>query len=91
MFFFDEVVFEVKYSGGCEVNVNNIIEKFDEVEIILGFDVEVGNVWIYLINYFIRNYQFDIVEKVFYKNILVILLIGLGKIFIVVVVMYNFF
>lgn len=91
MFPFDEAAFEAKYSGGCEVNANNITEKSDEVEIIPGFDVEAGNVWIYPTNYPIRNYQFDIVEKALYKNTLVTLPTGLGKTFIAAVVMYNFF
>lgn len=91
MFPFGNVTFEAKYCGDREVNANNITEKSDEVEMIPGFDVEAGNVWIYPTNYPIRNYQFDIVEKALFKNTLVTLPTGLGKTFIAAVIMYNFY
>lgn len=63
----------------------------DEVEVIPGFDLEAGNVWIYPTNYPIRNYQYDIVNQALFKNTLVTLPTGLGKTFIAAVVMYNFY
>ena len=63
----------------------------EETEVIPGFDLETGNVWIYPTNYPVRNYQYDIVEKALYKNTLVTLPTGLGKTFIAAVVMYNFY
>ena len=63
----------------------------EETEVIPGFDLEAGNVWIYPTNYPVRNYQYDIVEKALYKNTLVTLPTGLGKTFIAAVVMYNFY
>lgn len=61
------------------------------VEVIPGFDVDAGNVWIYPTNYPVRNYQFDIVKQALFKNTLVTLPTGLGKTFIAAVVMYNFY
>ena len=69
----------------------SILTNHDEVEVIPGFDLEAGNVWIYPTNYPIRNYQYDIVEQALYKNTLVTLPTGLGKTFIAAVVMYNFY
>lgn len=69
----------------------DILTNHDEVEVIPGFDLEAGNVWIYPTNYPIRNYQYDIVEQALYKNTLVTLPTGLGKTFIAAVVMYNFY
>ena len=63
----------------------------DEIEILPGFDVEAGNVWIYPTNYPIRDYQFAIVQEALYKNTLVTLPTGLGKTFIAAVLMYNFY
>lgn len=38
---------------------------------IQGFDVHMGNNWIYPINSPIRSYQFKIIEKTLYNNTLV--------------------
>nr|XP_012225008.1 PREDICTED: Fanconi anemia group M protein homolog [Linepithema humile] len=55
-----------------------------------GFDLSSGNTWIYPENYPVREYQFNIVKSVLYRNTLVCLPTGLGKTFIAAVVMYNF-
>lgn len=55
-----------------------------------GFDLSVGNTWIYPENYPVRNYQYSIVQNALYNNTLVCLPTGLGKTFIAAVVMYNF-
>lgn len=47
--------------------------------------------WIYPINYPVRDYQFNIVQKALHENTLVALPTGLGKTFIAAVVMYNFY
>ncbi|XP_048586442.1 uncharacterized protein LOC5503392 isoform X2 [Nematostella vectensis] len=61
------------------------------VEIIPGFDMESGDIWIYPTNYPVRDYQFNIVQKALYQNIMVTLPTGLGKTFIAAVVMYNYY
>ena len=60
-------------------------------EILQGFDNEMGQSWVYPINYPLRDYQFNIVHKSLFKNTLVSLPTGLGKTFIAAVVMYNFY
>lgn len=62
-----------------------------EIEILPGFDMGAGNVWIYPTNYPIRDYQFKIVEKALFMNTLVTLPTGLGKTFIAAVLMYNYY
>lgn len=81
------------FSVGFQQNHSsaNISCNPDEIEVIPGFDVEAGNVWIYPTNYPVRNYQFDIVQQALFKNTLVTLPTGLGKTFIAAVVMYNFY
>lgn len=61
------------------------------LEDIPGFDAEAGGQWIYPVNYPIRDYQFNIVQKCLFKNTLVCLPTGLGKTFIAAVVMFNFY
>lgn len=61
------------------------------VDEISGFDASAGKLWIYPINYPIRDYQFNIVQKCLYKNTMVCLPTGLGKTFIAAVVMFNFY
>ncbi|KAI8377641.1 uncharacterized protein BYT42DRAFT_515772 [Radiomyces spectabilis] len=46
--------------------------------------------WIYPINYEVRLYQLNIVQKALFSNTLVALPTGLGKTFIAAVVMYNY-
>ncbi|KAI9254869.1 hypothetical protein BY458DRAFT_492854 [Sporodiniella umbellata] len=53
-------------------------------------DVENLRTWIYPINYPIRGYQLNIVQKALFHNTLVALPTGLGKTFIAAVVMYNY-
>ena len=60
-------------------------------EVLQGFDEEMGQSWVYPINYPLRDYQFNIVHKSLFKNTLVSLPTGLGKTFIAAVVMYNFY
>ena len=61
------------------------------LEDVAGFDSEAGEQWIYPINYPLRDYQFNIVQKCLFKNTLVCLPTGLGKTFIAAVVMFNFY
>ncbi|XP_006813423.1 Fanconi anemia group M protein-like, partial [Saccoglossus kowalevskii] len=60
-------------------------------EILPGFDISAGNLWIYPTNYPVRDYQFNIVQQSLFKNTMVTLPTGLGKTFIAAVVMYNFY
>lgn len=53
-------------------------------------DVENLRTWIYPINYPVRGYQLNIVQKAMFHNTLVALPTGLGKTFIAAVVMYNY-
>ncbi|KAG2188360.1 hypothetical protein INT44_001113, partial [Umbelopsis vinacea] len=55
------------------------------------FDAEACTTWVYPINYPIRNYQFNIVQRALFNNTLVAMPTGLGKTFIAAVVMYNYF
>ncbi|KAI8082655.1 uncharacterized protein B0P05DRAFT_586308 [Gilbertella persicaria] len=55
------------------------------------FDTENLRTWIYPINYPIRGYQFNIVQKAMFHNTLVALPTGLGKTFIAAVVMFNYY
>ena len=61
------------------------------IEDIPGFDVDAGQLWVYPTNYPVRDYQFNIVQKALFRNVLVCLPTGLGKTFIAAVVMYNFY
>ena len=61
------------------------------IEDIPGFDEDAGQLWVYPTNYPIRDYQFNIVQKALFRNVLVCLPTGLGKTFIAAVVMYNFY
>ena len=61
------------------------------LEDVPGFDAEAGRQWIYPVNYPMRDYQFNIVQKCLFKNTLVCLPTGLGKTFIAAVVMFNFY
>ena len=81
----DEVEFQANTA------TTNITINPGEIEVIPGFDLEAGNVWIYPTNYPVRNYQYDIVEQALYRNTLVTLPTGLGKTFIAAVIMYNFY
>lgn len=54
-------------------------------------DYEALQTYIYPINYEIRDYQFNIIEKSFYNNILVALPTGLGKTFIAATIILNYF
>ncbi|XP_052437420.1 Fanconi anemia group M protein isoform X1 [Carassius gibelio] len=57
----------------------------------LGFDPSAGRVWIYPVNFPLREYQLRISEAALLKNTLVCLPTGLGKTFIASVLMYNFY
>lgn len=56
-------------------------------------DIDYNNLktYIYPINYEIRDYQFNIIEKSFYNNMLVALPTGLGKTFIAATVILNYY
>ncbi|KAL1919923.1 uncharacterized protein VTP21DRAFT_1855 [Calcarisporiella thermophila] len=49
------------------------------------------NTWIYPINYPVRDYQFNIIQRALHTNTLVSLPTGLGKTFIAAVLMYNYY
>lgn len=53
-------------------------------------DLESLKTYIYPINYEIRDYQFNIIEKCFYNNVLVALPTGLGKTFIAATIILNY-
>lgn len=54
-------------------------------------DTTAAKTWIYPTNVSFRDYQFNIVQRALFDNILVSLPTGLGKTFIAAVVMYNFY
>ncbi|GAC99035.1 hypothetical protein PHSY_006632 [Pseudozyma hubeiensis SY62] len=54
-------------------------------------DLEAGKTWIYPTNMESRDYQYNIVQKALFNNVLVALPTGLGKTFIAAVVILNFF
>lgn len=54
-------------------------------------DVEAAKTWIYPTNMKKRDYQYNIVQKALFNNVLVALPTGLGKTFIAAVVILNFF
>ncbi|EPX74853.1 ATP-dependent DNA helicase [Schizosaccharomyces octosporus yFS286] len=54
-------------------------------------DRDAANQWIYPINVSFRDYQFNIVKKALFQNVLVALPTGLGKTFIAATVMMNYF
>ncbi|PAA73309.1 hypothetical protein BOX15_Mlig026302g1 [Macrostomum lignano] len=57
-----------------------------------GFDASgEGAVWVYPVNFPVREYQYNIVASALAKNTLVCLPTGLGKTFIAAVVMMNFY
>ncbi len=54
-------------------------------------DLEAAKTWIYPTNMERRDYQYNIVQKALFNNVLVALPTGLGKTFIAAVVILNFF
>ncbi|SPO22797.1 related to MPH1 - Member of the DEAH family of helicases [Ustilago trichophora] len=54
-------------------------------------DLEAAKTWIYPTNMEKRDYQYNIVQKALFNNVLVALPTGLGKTFIAAVVILNFF
>ncbi|PWN49936.1 P-loop containing nucleoside triphosphate hydrolase protein [Violaceomyces palustris] len=54
-------------------------------------DLEEAKTWIYPINMPLRDYQYNIVQKALFSNVLVALPTGLGKTFIAAVVILNFY
>ncbi|KAK0554680.1 3'-5' DNA helicase [Tilletia horrida] len=57
----------------------------------LQIDTEAAKTWIYPTNKSFRDYQFNIVQKALFNNVLVALPTGLGKTFIAAVVILNFY
>lgn len=96
-FFEDDITVETRQEASQEgVSADDnvpttSIHNTSILEDISGFDIEAGQQWTYPINYPIRDYQFNIVQKCLFKNTLVCLPTGLGKTFIAAVVMYNFY
>lgn len=92
-FFEDDISDEIERgpasSGSRDEPVS--VHNTSILEDIPGFDAEAGGQWIYPVNYPIRDYQFNIVQKCLFKNTLVCLPTGLGKTFIAAVVMFNFY
>ncbi|KAL5249553.1 hypothetical protein ACHWQZ_G018427 [Mnemiopsis leidyi] len=62
-----------------------------DFEELAGFDMNEGKHWIYPVNYPLRSYQFNIVQKALFWNTLVTLPTGLGKTFVAAVVIHNFY
>jgi ATP-dependent DNA helicase MPH1 len=54
-------------------------------------DTEAAKTWIYPTNVSFREYQFNIVQRALFDNILVSLPTGLGKTFIAATVMFNYY
>lgn len=54
-------------------------------------DQEAIRTWVYPTNYPQRDYQFNMIQKALYSNLLIALPTGLGKTFIAAVVMYNWY
>ncbi|KAE8268879.1 hypothetical protein A4X09_0g3458 [Tilletia walkeri] len=57
----------------------------------LRIDAEAAKTWVYPTNKSFRDYQFNIVQKALFNNVLVALPTGLGKTFIAAVVILNFY
>ncbi|CAD6884755.1 unnamed protein product [Tilletia controversa] len=57
----------------------------------LRIDEEAAKTWVYPTNKSFRDYQFNIVQKALFNNVLVALPTGLGKTFIAAVVILNFY
>ena len=54
--------------------------------------MDAGQLWVYLTITTIRDYQFNIVQKALFRNVLVCLPTGLGKMFIAAACgLYNFY
>lgn len=70
---------------------NSINDSAEVCPDLPGFDSLSGQIWIYPINFPIRDYQMKISEAALFQNTLVCLPTGLGKTFIASVVMYNFY
>lgn len=54
-------------------------------------NTEALHTWVFPTNYAKRDYQFNMIRKALYTNVLVALPTGLGKTFIAAVVMYNWY
>jgi len=50
---------------------NEAIAATENVEDLPGFDTDMGQIWIYPTNYPMRDYQFNIVQKVLFENTMV--------------------
>ncbi|KAG4302148.1 hypothetical protein PCK1_001420 [Pneumocystis canis] len=70
---------------------NLIIDTIDETTTHHEIDKTLIKTWIYPTNISERVYQFNIVQKALYQNVLVSLPTGLGKTFIAAVLMFNYY
>ncbi|EMR11430.1 hypothetical protein PNEG_00451 [Pneumocystis murina B123] len=70
---------------------DSLVKTIEEVPTHHEIDKESIKTWIYPTNMKERDYQFNIVQKALYQNILVSLPTGLGKTFIAAVVMFNYY
>ena len=89
--FFEDDISQEKEGEPARGNSVSTPHNTSILEDVSGFDAETGEQWIYPINYPIRDYQFNIVQKCLFRNTLVCLPTGLGKTFIAAVVMFNFY
>ena len=89
--FFEDDISQEKEGEPARGNPVSTPHNTSILEDVSGFDAETGEQWIYPINYPIRDYQFNIVQKCLFRNTLVCLPTGLGKTFIAAVVMFNFY
>ncbi|KAG5518902.1 hypothetical protein PMAC_002433 [Pneumocystis sp. 'macacae'] len=68
-----------------------VVETIEEAPTHHEIDADLIKTWIYPTNVSERDYQFNIVQKALYQNILVSLPTGLGKTFIAAVLMLNYY
>lgn len=80
-------------SGGSERNQSGSpsFPKSNSPGMKLKIDLEAAKSFLYPVNMAKRDYQFNIVQRALYDNVLVALPTGLGKTFIAAVVILNFF
>ena len=90
-FFEDDVTEEIGGERAAVAEPATSAHNSSVLEEVPGFDHAAGEQWIYPINYPVRDYQFNIVQKCLFRNTLVCLPTGLGKTFIAAVVMFNFY
>ena len=86
---FGEVA-DVQVSPG-EASYSSRERRRDEPATHHELDLEAIKTWVYPTNYTQRDYQYNMIVKALYTNVLIALPTGLGKTFIAAVVMYNWY